>query len=403
MMMKRVQIARVDGRKAYTADDKCLHIIGNKTVYPKEFVWTDGRCIYGSQSTYGSSPVIIENRAEEIPLLIGRSGTIEGNQYGSYSVKKGVKVFGSGENHNGMVNTDSRFFLVDNDEEQGRYWNDVNMDSKGNIYQIDCGDSTYFHDPQITTGTGTSLFVNDSFVSSVELQSFMEDVKAAAEARVGNVGKGDCTARSINGRIFSADDYWLIVHAVGTAHKYIDYYPHLTLGSLTCYIVRRWLVTPSTRTLIYEESVYCHGWPEDNWGWDCDIDYSPPQVKEVRLPLGGGYYYILGGNPIPCITTTPHKGVSVFFVEYGGYTAYIYSPEGELIATLSKETTGFKISASNHISLCKLKGNKYLIGIKGNGLFTAQNGILTSLDTVVHNWRLCPMKNIKPWKNEPET
>ena len=39
------------------------------------------------------------------------------------------------------------------------------FDSKGNIYQIDRGDSTYFHDPQITTGTGTSLFVNDSFVS----------------------------------------------------------------------------------------------------------------------------------------------------------------------------------------------------------------------------------------------
>ena len=399
-MMKRVQIARVDGRKAYTVNDKCLHIIGNKNVYPKEFVWTDGKCIYGSQSVYGSAPVVAGNIAEEIPLFIGKSGSTEGTQYGSYSVRKGVKVFGSGEKHDGMINTNSRFALVDNDEEQGRYWRDVNMDNKGNIYLIERGDSTYFQGAEYATGQDASILVNGNRAASVNIQNYMEDVKADAEARVGNVGEGDCTATSINGKIFSADDYWLIVHAVGTAHDSIDYFPYITHGSLTCYIVRRWLVTPTDKTLIYEESVYCHGWPEDNWGWDCDIDYSPPQVKEVRLPLGDGYYYILGGNPTPSITTVPHKGVNVFFLEYGGYTAYIYSPKDELIATLSKETIGRGISASNHISLCKLKGSKYLIGIKGYGLYTAQNGILTSLDTVAHNWRLCSMKNLRDWKKQ---
>ena len=166
----------------------------------------------------------------------------------------------------------------------------------------------------------------------------------------------------------------------------------------TCYIVRNWLVTPSIKTLIYEESVFCHSWPLEYWRSDCTIDYSPPWLKEVRLPLGDGCYYILGGNPKPSIETNPHRGVSVFFLEYGGYTAYVYSPEDKLIATLSKETTGLNIYASDNISVYKLGSDKYLICIREAGLFIAQNGELTSLDVKSYNWRLCPLKNIKSWK-----
>lgn len=118
------------------------------------------------------------------------------------------------------------------------------------------------------------------------------------------------------------------------------------------------------------------------------------------MPLGDGYYYILGGNPTPSITTRPHSGVNVFFLEYGGYTAYPYSPEGKLIATLSKETTGLNIHASDSISVCKLGSGKYLICVKSYGLFVAQNGELTSLDVKPYNWRLCPLKNIKSWKKQ---
>ena len=397
--MRQVRVTNVNGRKVQ-AGGKWLTTIGNRVVTVGDLVWTDGRCVYGHSPISGGVPTIIDSKPEEIPLLIGKYSASEGNQYGSYSTKKGIKIFGVGETHDGMINTKSRFALIDNDEEQSRYWRDVNMDSDGNVYQVSRGYADYFDGSSIVIGKDVEMFVNSGCVSSFSVQSELEDVKADAEARVGNTNDGDSASSAINGRIFSGDDYWLIVHAVGTAHKYIDYYPYLTSGSLTCYIVRRWLLTPASKTLIYEEGVYCHGWPLDNWGWDCDIDYSPPRIREIHLPLGDGFYYILGGNPTPSITTIPHKGVSVFFLEYGGYTAYIYSPEDKLIATLSKETTGLNIHASDNISVCKLGSEKYLICIKNYALLVAQNGELTSLDVKPYNWRLCPLKNIKSWKKE---
>ena len=230
------------------------------------------------------------------------------------------------------------------------------------------------------------------------MADLMEKTTAEAVARVAPDSDSSAQDISLNGKIFSAEDYWFIVHDVATAHKWIEYPPFIPYGSDTCYIVRNWLVTPSSKTLIYEESVFCHSWPLEYWRSDCTIDYSSPWLKEVRLPLGDGYYYLLGGNPRPSIETTPHRGVGVFFLEYGGYTAYVYSPEDKLIATLSKETTGLNIYASDNISVYKLGSDKYLICIKNHGLFVAQNGELTSLDVKPYNWRLCPLKNIKSWK-----
>jgi len=399
--MKQVRVTAVNGRKVQ-ADGKWLTAIGNNAVSVGSLVWTDGKCVYGHHCDAGGAPTIIGNKPEEIPLLIGKNSASVGNQYGIYNLKKGVTVFRHGEKHDGLINTRSRFALIDNDDEQGRYWQDVNMDTDGIIYRISRGYADYYEGSSNVIGRDVEVFVNNGCVSSVSVQGELEDVKADAEARVGNINSGECVSAAINGRIFSADDYWIIVHAVGTARKYIDYYPYLTHGSLTCYMVRRWLLTPKSSTLIYEESVYCHGWPLDNWGWDCEIDYSPPRIREIRLPLGDGYYYILGGNPTPSITISPHRGVGVYLIEYGGYTVYVYSPEDKLIATLSKENIGRWISAANHISLCKFGGDKYIIAVKDCGLYLAQNGKLTSLDVKPYNWRLCPLKNIRQWKKAGE-
>ena len=116
----------------------------------------------------------------------------------------------------------------------------------------------------------------------------MEKTTADAVARVAPDSDYSAQDLSIAGKIFSADDYWVIVHEVATAHKWIPYPPFIPYGSDTCYIVRRWLVTPSSTTLIYEESVFCHSWPLEYWRSDCEIDYSPPWVKEVCLSLGDG-------------------------------------------------------------------------------------------------------------------
>ena len=397
--MRQVRVTSVNGRKVQ-ANGKWLTAIGNRTVAAGDLVWTDGKCVYGHHSGAGGAPTIISSKAEEIPLLIGKYSVSEGSQYGAYTPKKGVNVFRHGEKHDGLINTHSKFTLIDNDDEGGVYWEDVSMDAEGNIYGIDSGQSNSNGTYGVVTNNPVRLYGNGSCISSFSLVEFMEKTTADAVARVAPDSDYSAQDLSIAGKIFSADDYWVIVHDVATAHKWIPYPPFIPYGSDTCYIVRRWLVTPSSTTQIYEESVFCHSWPLEYWRSDCEIDYSPPWVKEVRLPLGDGYYYILGGSPTPSITTRPHSGVSVFFLEYGGYTVYIYSPEDKLIATLSKETTGLNIYASDNISVYKLGGDKYLICIKNYGLFVAQNGELTSLNVKPYNWRLCPLKNIKSWKKE---
>lgn len=397
--MRQVRVTAVNGRKV-RAGGKWLTSIGNNTVAVGNLVWMDGRCVYGHHAETGGASTIIDSKAEEIPLLIGKYSFSEGSQYAAYNPKKGVNVFRHDEKHDGLINTRSKFALLDNDEEDGVYWKDVSMDAEGNIYGIDSGqanqEGTYRDD------TPVRIYANGESVSSFSLADFMEGTTADAVARVAPDSGDSAQDISIAGKIFSADDYWVIVHDVATAHKWIEYPPFIPYGLDSCYIVRRWLVTPSSTTLIYEESVYCHSWPLEYWRSDCTIDYSPPWVKEVRLPLGDGYYYILGGSPTPSITTSPHRGVSVFFLEYGGYTAYLYSPEDKLIATLSKETTGLNISANDNISVCKLGSDKYLICIKNYGLFVAKNGELTSLGVKPYNWRLCPLKSIRQWKSPAE-
>ena len=395
--MKQVRVTNVNGRKVQ-ADGKWLTAIGNNAVSVGNLVWTDGKCVYGHHSDAGGAPTIIGSKAEEIPLLIGKYSVSEGNQYGAYNPRKGVNVFRHGEKHDGLINTRSKFALIDNNTEDKLYWEDVSMDADGNIYGIDSGQTN--HEGTYRADSPVGIYANGNCISSFSMVDFMEGTTADAVARVAPDSDGTAQDISIAGKIFSADDYWFIVHDVATAHKWIPYPPFISYGSDTCYIVRRWLVTPSSTVQIYEESVFCRSWPLEYWRSDCEIDYSPPWVKEVRLPLGDGYYYILGGNPTPSITTRPHSGVSVFFLEYGGYTAYLYSPEDKLIATLSKETTGLNIHASDNISVCKLGGDKYLICIKNYGLFVAQNGELTSLDVKPYNWRLCPLKNIKSWKKQ---
>ena len=395
--MKQVRVTAVNGRKIQ-ANGKWLTAIGNNAVSVGNLVWTDGKCVYGHHSDAGGAPTIVGSKAEEIPLLIGKYSVSEGTQYGAYNPRKGVNVFRHGEKHDGLINTRSKFALIDNNTEDKLYWEDVSMDADGNIYGIDSGQTN--HEGTYRADSPVGIYANGNCISSFSMVDLMDGTTADAVARVAPDSDGTAQDISIAGKIFSADDYWFIVHDVATAHKWIPYPPFISYGSDTCYIVRRWLVTPSSTVQIYEESVFCRSWPLEYWRSDCEIDYSPPWVKEVRLPLGDGYYYILGGNPTPSITTRPHSGVSVFFLEYGGYTAYLYSPEDKLIATLSKETTGLNIHASDNISVCKLGSDKYLICIKGYGLFVAQNGELTSLDVKPYNWRLCPLKNIKPWKKQ---
>ena len=108
--MRQVRVTNVNGRKVQ-AGGKWLTTIGNRVVTVGDLVWTDGRCVYGHSPISGGVPTIIDSKPEEIPLLIGKYSASEGNQYVSYSTKKGIKIFGVGETHDGMINIKTRYLI----------------------------------------------------------------------------------------------------------------------------------------------------------------------------------------------------------------------------------------------------------------------------------------------------
>ena len=65
--MHRARVKAVSGNKVL-ADGTWLTCIGNHTVYLGEWIWTDGRCVYGHESEGGSS-YVPTNVLSGIPIL----------------------------------------------------------------------------------------------------------------------------------------------------------------------------------------------------------------------------------------------------------------------------------------------------------------------------------------------
>jgi len=57
----------VAGKKAL-AEGKWLTVIGNRSVHNGDWVWTDGRCIYGHESAGGSAPVLVKRGESGVQL-----------------------------------------------------------------------------------------------------------------------------------------------------------------------------------------------------------------------------------------------------------------------------------------------------------------------------------------------
>ena len=68
--MHRARVSTVAGKKVL-AEGKWLTVIGNRSVHSGDWVWTDGRCIYGHEAAGGSAPVLGKRRESGVPLYVG--------------------------------------------------------------------------------------------------------------------------------------------------------------------------------------------------------------------------------------------------------------------------------------------------------------------------------------------
>ena len=68
--MHRARVNAVEGKKVLS-EGKWLTVIGNRSVHSGDWVWTDGRCIYGHESAGGSAPVLAKRGESGVPIYVG--------------------------------------------------------------------------------------------------------------------------------------------------------------------------------------------------------------------------------------------------------------------------------------------------------------------------------------------
>ena len=108
--MHRARASEVRGNKVLV-DGAWLTCIGNRSVYPGEWIWTDGRCVYGHESEGGSSYVPTDVLSG-IPIL--RCAWKDNKALTRYYYAKGkLRDLGFGKDGGWMVSRGGHFAFFD--------------------------------------------------------------------------------------------------------------------------------------------------------------------------------------------------------------------------------------------------------------------------------------------------
>ena len=128
--MKQVRVTDINGRKVQAAG-KWLTAIGNRAVAVNDLVWTDGKCVYGHIADAGGDSNVPASNAGMVPILSN------GNQYAVVG-KKGYSPIGTGESHDAMTHSKSRYGFVSGEDVL-----DADIDGAGNIITLCSGKYEY--------------------------------------------------------------------------------------------------------------------------------------------------------------------------------------------------------------------------------------------------------------------
>lgn len=83
-MLRQKKVMKVVGRDVLTDDGAWQHIIGNNVVFPGNFVWADGKVVYGNLMQRGTvSPAVFTDKYV-LPLMTNSIG--EKNQTVEYYI-----------------------------------------------------------------------------------------------------------------------------------------------------------------------------------------------------------------------------------------------------------------------------------------------------------------------------
>ena len=380
--MHRARVTAVAGLKAQ-ADGKWLNIIGNKMVVVGDFVWTDGRCIYGNSYEGGEAVPVIKAEEPYVPLLL-----YDGTRAIYHKGK--IQKFSRGGKHTLMVNCGGSFAFADEKVL------DLHLDENGDSYVLQWGEySLYDYGDEIVDGFrgDAGVITNGKMIQSIDLKAYSsysydyawEEVKAiwtplhGVDDEVLSVDGNYCSLSS--GWYESEESYCYLLYcnANGCHIDAINYLGdgEADWGFAVDFDTGMWvMVTPKGAQPLWAGAVR-----EVAEEWNVERERYRIYADTFTLPLPDGYY-IEATKKLP--KDTP--------AEYGWWnevSGRLYSPQKKLICE-----SFFNLRYPIRVGYVK-KGT-WLIS-EGDKLSRIKDGKKELLTDCVHNSRLRSMKNYKKW------
>ena len=338
--MHRARVKAVSGNRVL-ADGAWLTCIGNRTVYPGEWIWTDGRCVYGHESEGGSS-YVPTNVLSGIPLLQIKWKDQKNQMLHSYYAKGKIHPLGFSKEDIWMVNSSRHFAYV-----SGYGMLDAEMDERGNIYTI-------------------------------------ENVNVLVFPLIGADQRDGVLRVKCNGEVIAAYDL-MQLFGVPNISRPIDLYSCQTAGGRVDktgnFKVMVWRSVSlhggggsPTNQYMFFDGMNIEPWIEK--GDTSEIRWHAPDYS-IRYPLHDGMYMRFPAN-------------LKYLNSDKGYISKIYSPKDELLMELPTNPTA-------RPCLCPVGERKYLVSTRAD-LYLWNDGQLTELMRGCYNFRLFRMNHLGKWK-----
>ena len=342
MYMHRAIVKAVRGNKVL-ADGAWLTCIGNRTVREGEWVWTDGRCVYGHEAEGGSN-YIPTNVLSGIPLLQIKWKDQKNQMLHSYYAKGKIHPFGFSQEDMWMVNNSRHFAYV-----SGYGMLDAEMDERGNLYTLEAVNVLVF--PLIGADQRDGvLYVkcNGEVIFSYNLVQLFGPPAVSTPTDSYN-------CQTVGGRVDKTGKFKVMIwHSVSE---------HGGDGSHV-----------STDRYVFFDGMNIEPWIEK--GDTSEIRWSAPDYS-VRYPIHDGMYMRFPAN-------------LKYLSSEKKYISKIYSPKDELLMELPTNPTA-------RPCLCPVGERKYLVSTGAN-LYLWEDGQLTELLRGCYNFRLRRMNHLSKWK-----
>lgn len=419
--MYRIRADAVSGTKVY-AGGKWLQCIGNKRVNVGDFIYTDGRCVYGNNQL-SQQPLVITRQTQEegIPIILFKGEYIPQyvESYGYYSFEKNqlklVENVSPTPKHKFMIN-DAKGNVFVYDEAPITVGENLyerilaaNIDKFGNRFYIVGQYKNYvFGQPEPETGyIRIKILKNGTVTQEINLNNVRQQFESLlpSSSMFDNPLKpeiinGIDTGISISNAFIENENLWFCLlelnTSIGFLHQSSIEFP--SEPEMEAHYITVWIYFTSTEKYILRQDsngVY-YLWEDIN----LYSHFEHPEINNAKIYLQDGYYYTMRPNP----DSIGDNGYTY------SYLKDFFNPNGEKIFTYSAELESRSLIA-------KINGG-YLLGTDDtNSYFHATNyfpDILSAKDGIFsyknHKWtqlaegkcinqRLRPMTKYKNWQD----